>query len=357
MIESNRINEFEINAFTLENVDDIPIKAGYINIDNDLKEPAGSELIINGESIDRKNLIYVSGLWKKEQLNTLEDLYNLDKDKLINGYKVRVLEDFNVYEYKDGDWFIVDVPPGRNINYWDVPFKCIELDENNKSKYYFVNTTYNTLNRYDLSKPITEVNPWVPQHGHGKIKGADGDPTQLSVVDWTIYGYDVTDEWYNVNEEGETLLWRRNDENTKWLNIGVIYAMHSRPEEFSYDVFTLNQDIYYFDDVNTDSLERLFMFDYTKYFVPVDYSGNLYEKQFQFYHDIMNTYIDFNDNDRVNYNDVIYIGSHPELVIKTPVENQVYIDSNSNKVYLYVNDSFKEVKQAHRLVPYKIFYL
>lgn len=126
-----------------------------------------------------------------------------------------------------------------------------------------------------------------------------------------------------VTESNPNMLWANNS-----LNDELIQALVEQ------DAFVLN--------ISNDLGWELYKFDYTKFFVKYDFVGEygdedgygIYERQFQFYRNMMHRYYDVNKINRIDHADITFIHQHPLIAVDTPENGKIYYDPVKDTYYV-----------------------
>lgn len=285
-------NEFQINSFTTNDIDAIPIVSGYCNLDVNCAKP-----------------------WADTLANVIVHDNTFDKDVTQND----VL-------YSNGE-----------------PGEVIEYDDIDKTKYYW-DTLNQKLYFFDINNG---GDPWTAVTETTYI-GVNGLPPNVVNI-YIEFNPDAL--YFDLTEEyADIYAWSRS---TDWH---VVDSMRNIPGDphtsFTYDIDTLDKSIKYYDNTNAIMYE----FDYGVYFTEIDYTGTMYEKQFEFYKRMHDNFLDVNSTNRYNHKNYVYIGKHPEKVIDSPVTGTVYYNSKKDMMYVWDGSAYQEITQENKIIPHKIFY-
>lgn len=354
-------NEYNINPI-YGTINDIPISSGEIYLDCDHEK------------------LYANILNR-------EDLYD-------NTFNTPILEQNIVY---------LPEFPGDYLSY-------SQMLENGKQKYFW-DALHQKLYKFLVQDTIQ---PFVLQKQ--VIVGVDGSPTQVVEVltefskvdgDWievqleeetsnyivvhghpsqyaerpykeNVYYYDdINDKyyifrsyftknknnWYYNKNETITSLLAYNHEQSAWYAIESAQLVNGNPNEEilisdgptspdKTDINEINQEIFYVNKIT----DELYVFSYGKYFVDINYSGQMYERPFKFYRELQTPYIDINSNTRINMKSIYYFSGNI-LDIKTPDSNRYYYNIKNQHYYRYnsVDNNWEEISQDNIIIPPTLF--
>lgn len=247
----------------------------------------------------------------------------------------------NTVAFHDDTLFNKDVK-NTEIEYIpDAPRDYLLYEDIKKDKYYWDTKHYEMYYFYITN----EVDPW--DEVKGTFKPVDGLPPNVVNI---YIEFDETAAYFNKNEV-PTDIYRWSKEKG-WYTDGIMCNLEVPVGELEYDIDLLDKDIYYFDN----TVNKAFFFNYFKYFKKIEVDVDIYERQFEFYKRLHDNFIDVNSSDRFNHKNYIYISKSPEKVIKEPKVGDVYYNSKNNKMYVWADDEFKEVKQDNLMIPHITYY-
>lgn len=321
----------------------------------------------------------------------------------------------NVISKKDNhdNTFDVDIDKSDMVYLPVFPSDCITYDEmveKGKDKYY-----WDALN-HELYKFVvrSEINPFV-KVPKIKLVGENGNPTQVvteayefSKVDGDFFlteldEDEITSNYIIIHGYPETSALRPYQEN--------IYYYDDVHDQWYYFLtkYSQNKDNYYYDktvssgyvlryvvfdpsSISTDGVwtrvntsivtsgdpfveiivtkdniddidkvsyycdssnDTMYAFDYGQYFMKIDYTGTIYERPFEFYRKLQDSYYVVNDTDKVLSKKIKYVHGHPSKSVKIPDTDRIYYDSKNQQFYVY-REGWQELKQDNFIVPQQL---
>lgn len=184
-------NKFEINSFTTNDIDTIPVESGHINLDS-----------------------YYEGPWRDTLTHVIaRDLKNS-----------------------------VDITQGDILYTNGEPSNCVAYEDIDTTKYYW-DTLHQKLYLFILDK---ETNPWyVP---YGTFKAVNGLPPM--VVN-THIEFDPDAYYFNkLTDFADIYAW---SEERDWYIVQKVYNLDLDPvSEYVYDIDTLDKTAYYYNRVKDE---------------------------------------------------------------------------------------------------------
>lgn len=293
-----RYNEGVINSFTNGTIDEIPVQSGHIHLDCQAE------------------------LHKKE----------LTENSFVKDIT-------NSVDVQNGDIIYVQAHPRSLIEFKDVQ----------KDKYYW-NFSGQQLYKFKLSE---DVNPWIDLGW--EVVPVIGEPpivlnTKLESFNKDAYYYNET-----ITTRPELYHW---SEALGWEMISVMEIIFQDPSTVGYDIDTVDYKILYFDAGHN----KIYRVDPFIYLENIEFTSSwkngdkytIYERTFDFYRQIQDTFIDVNNNTRIDYKAVIFVANINK--IKEPIEGNVYYDSKSQEIYICSNGSLVKIEQENKIIPQEIFY-
>ena len=293
-----RYNEGVINSFTNGTINEIPVQSGHIHLDCQAE------------------------LHKKE----------LTENSFVKDIT-------NSVDVKNGDIIYVQAHPRSLIEFKDVQ----------KDKYYW-NFSGQQLYKFKLSE---DVNPWVDLGW--EVIPVIGEPpivlnTKLESFNKDAYYYNET-----ITTRPELYHW---SEALGWEMISVMEIIFQDPSTVGYDIDTVDYKILYFDAGHN----KIYRVDPFIYLENIEFTSSwkngdkytIYERTFDFYRQIQDTFIDVNSDTRIDYKALTFVANINK--IKEPIEGNVYYDSKSQEIYICSNGSLIKVEQGNKIIPQEIFY-
>lgn len=354
-------NKFIINPFTGDNVDDIQIIPGqgiidcnYDRVRDELLNSSSNYDSTNKKDIKKSEFVYLPDF--PSNIISYEKMVEYGKDKYYWDALNQKLYTFNVTD--DVQPFVKQhqVIKGTNGN----PSQAINvLVEFSKG-----DGVFNEINGEEVL-----IDSYITVHGHPSYYA-------LRPYDESKYYYDdVHDKYYKFisnyttnihnfyydNTLSSTTLLKYLYDAKAWTSVNessilegnpnnVIHIIDNESTSTDTSIDDINKEIYYVDNTT----ETLYLFDYGQYFHEVEYTGTIYERPFEFYRKLADSFLDINSTTRVLTKNITYIWGKPAKV-KTPSEDAFYYDARGNKYYKYNDGVWDEITQEALMVPHTLF--
>lgn len=379
-----RFNTFEINGFTNDSIDEIPVEAGYVNIDCCHEQPwkraynhtfstyAGNVYafdvkLLPGDPASVRYYVRYDGkvvapnITKYGEPNQKASIGTIYVDLEPIRVFIRgelVAENHKVYvktsQIDDTAWELItdsaELFQSSLLRYEDV----------DSSKYYW-NTSERALYKINVTATPTR-DPW--RRYSYELYGTEGSPTFLT------YDFikDKLDKYFYNRREAETPLYRFNKEKMQWETFGNIinYRNTEAPKPIEsievegkkiavppyIPLSTVNKERYYYfipDDEESPNAGTLYSYDYTVFMERYEVNEDFYESAFLFYRELMHVFSDVNDVTRIDQKQIYCTHGHPGLTVLKPDINRYYLDTRAGKLYKPLENGFIPTEKPYNI--------
>lgn len=354
-------NEFIIEPSTEEVINKFYIKSGYGTIDynyervyKDLKNSSSNYDQTNNKPILKSEFVYLPNFPSK--VISYDKMVEYGKDKYYwdtlaqKLYKFKIQESVNPFVKQSQVIVGTDGSPTQAINI---------INEFSKSNGIFKEvildiptSTYITVHGHPeqyAERPYQE-GAYYFDDVHNKY--------YIFVSNYTIN----KDNWYyDKTLENSTILKYLQD-SSSWTTINAAFVLDGNPNNLIRVTEDGSDDSISIDDIDKmicycdKTTDVLYYFDYGQYFIRILYSGTVYERPLEFYHNMTDVFFDINNNTKILTKSIYYVNGHPKKV-KNPSEGRYYYDTKNQKYYEYssTNNEWITVAQENIIIPQTFF--